>query len=1558
MRGFRFCFMKTFPPFKLSGSWRRLIPVVACWLAAMLLADAAPYPPEGLSTVWRQPEGRELALKVFGDEFYGRTTTEAGYTVVFDDASQTWFYAEKGPDGVSLVSTGVAADQKVPPGLLPQLSDDPAKIQAKRRAMVEEYAPDRAAKWQTRVRQASQSKQEGSLRTSDAEIQAAPLVGAQAGLTILVQFPDDPSTPAPDAVNFPTSRIKMERWSNETGYTDDGNTGSVKDYFHDQSNGALTLTQVVTAVVTMPRPRSYYNYSDYPTNQTVRPDSGQAGRLLVTDAINKLKGDGFNFSGLSVDASNRVLATSLLFAGPDSGNWAKGLWPHAWTLASGINVGTAGAPRYIQRYQITNQANTSPVIGTFIHELGHLLLDYPDLYDTDPSNGDSEGIGQHCLMGSGNYQNGGRTPAPINLYLKGVSGWGNITDLTPGSLLDAALPSTGNVGYRIRKPGKAAEYFLFENRGTGDKWTTGALDRGIIAWHVDETVNGNDNQQMSSSSHYEVSLEQADGKFDLEFGNNRGDAFDFFDSSNPFLTNDTNPDADWWDGNPSSIRMEVTSAPGASMNVKFGGTAPTVYLGVSPTTFNAPAAGGSFSFNVNASGSWNWTRSAAAVGSTEPKPQTGIQTFSYTLSANSGSLVREYKITLTQGSLTAVYTILQAGVLIDDYANNTANATVIAPNGSLAGTINYARDVDYFRVNVTGNGALTMQTTGTTDTYGFLLNSSGQTLTQDDDSGADSNFRISYPVTAGTYYIAIQNYVDNLTGAYTITTNFSSTITLAITPATRAVSGSGGTFDFSVNSNSTWSWSSNAAWVTTSELTNQNGPQSFTYNVLPQTAATSRSAVITLTSGAVTSTHTINQGTAVADDHGNSLATATLIQPQSTTPGIIEAQGDEDYFRIVVPGNATLSVRTTGNLDTEGFLMDSAGTELAVDDDDVDSNFLITWPVTAGTYYVKVRPYVSGDTGAYSVVSALASAPYLTLPATSSQAPATGATPSIAVSSNAVWSWSISQPWITAPGEAASQSNDQTFEYQVAANPLATARSATITFSSPGLAAAVLTITQSAAGPAISQQPVGAAVQPDGEAVLTVVTAAPSVSYQWYAGVAGNTSLPIPDATGDTLRISPMVTTSYWVRLSNAQGITDSNVAVVTVDTTAAGAVWTLVAPIVNTHLRAVIWTGSQFVAVGDAGVILTSPDGILWERRTSGTTERLESVAGNGSMVVAVGSGGAILSSPDGVAWTQRPSGFTAFLRHVTWNGSAFLAVADGALRSSADGVTWQSYSNNAGGLLTIRWLEGTLCGTGDINLSTSVDAVTWTPRLTLVGSRFTDVASNGSQWVVTSSDGKVRRSSNRGLDWSAPQTVTASALHAVVSDGSGYVVAGAGGTLLTSPDGTAWTARAPGTAEALNALAWNGRMLIAVGDAGAMIRSSGARPGASAMGYYAWATSFGLSEGTTASWADSDGDGLSNAGEFIHGTRPADGTHRAALEPEIYLAQGVPQVRLRYPYNPQADLLTTRLERSSDGQGWTTLTPTATPDGTGYTVRYDWSAPLSTLGAKTFFRFKYLVP
>ena len=47
---------------------------------------------------------------------------------------------------------------------------------------------------------------------------------------------------------------------------------------------------------------------------------------------------------------------------------------------------------------------------------------------------------------------------------------------------------------------------------------------------------------------------------------------------------------------------------------------------------------------------------------------------------------------------------------------------------------------------------------------------------------------------------------------------------------------------------------------------------------------------------------------------------------------------------------------------------------------------------------------------------------------------------------------------------------------------------------------------------------------------------------------------------------------------------------------------WTLRNPYPTPHrMSAVTWTGSLLVAVGDAGVILTSPDGSNWTNRNSG---------------------------------------------------------------------------------------------------------------------------------------------------------------------------------------------------------------------------------------------------------------------------------------------------------------------------------------------------------------------
>lgn len=109
----------------------------------------------------------------------------------------------------------------------------------------------------------------------------------------------------------------------------------------------------------------------------------------------------------------------------------------------------------------------------------------------------------------------------------------------------------------------------------------------------------------------------------------------------------------------------------------------------------------------------------------------------------------------------------------DDYGDSISSATPISANTSLGGAIDYAGDEDYFRVDLTSSGTFTAYTTGSTDTYGYLLNSSGSTLTSSDDNPYP-NFNFSYSVSAGTYYIRLRHYSSSGTGGYTLYTSFSS----------------------------------------------------------------------------------------------------------------------------------------------------------------------------------------------------------------------------------------------------------------------------------------------------------------------------------------------------------------------------------------------------------------------------------------------------------------------------------------------------------------------------------------------------------------------------------------------------------------------------------------------------------------------------------------------------------------------------------------------------------------------------------------------------------------
>ena len=100
---------------------------------------------------------------------------------------------------------------------------------------------------------------------------------------------------------------------------------------------------------------------------------------------------------------------------------------------------------------------------------------------------------------------------------------------------------------------------------------------------------------------------------------------------------------------------------------------------------------------------------------------------------------------------------------------------------ALSGNIETGGDVDYFQLTISqslGSGTVVVWTTGNTDTYGVLEDSSGsldgrgRELARNDDGGNSTNFRIAHRVSPGTYYIRVTGYGGYSTGAYSILVHF------------------------------------------------------------------------------------------------------------------------------------------------------------------------------------------------------------------------------------------------------------------------------------------------------------------------------------------------------------------------------------------------------------------------------------------------------------------------------------------------------------------------------------------------------------------------------------------------------------------------------------------------------------------------------------------------------------------------------------------------------------------------------------------------------------------
>ena len=288
---------------------------------------------------------------------------------------------------------------------------------------------------------------------------------------------------------------------------------------------------------------------------------------------------------------------ATVVAGYDGGE-APSVWGHkGWlfdTVAGptldGVVVGDwYHDGSYVQVGELC-EGHATP-IGPICHELGH-DIGLPDLYDLD---GSSDGTGTHCLMGNGAWgatpgEPGGTTPVLLSAWCRIKLGFVTPTVVSGAgafTLVQACDTLNSNVLQILTSD--PDEYFLVENRQPGgfdaglSRAFQSAADEatggGIAIWHVDDSIDSNDDEARKRVDLEEANELEADGS-QLDRKDNWGSRRQYYYAGHATDFNDnTTPSSRLYSGAATGITIGDISASGPSMTLTVGAPANVVISG-------------------------------------------------------------------------------------------------------------------------------------------------------------------------------------------------------------------------------------------------------------------------------------------------------------------------------------------------------------------------------------------------------------------------------------------------------------------------------------------------------------------------------------------------------------------------------------------------------------------------------------------------------------------------------------------------------------------------------------------------------------------------------------------------------------------------------------------------------------------------------------------------------------------------------------------------------------------------------------------------------------------
>ncbi len=401
----------------------------------------------------KQSNGKIISYTLNGDEFISWATSLDGYTLL-ENSNGDIVYAIINQEGRMVKSNVLACDYQY------RTIEDNIFLSSIKKGLfynssqIERFEQNRAQRYSSNSRNNT------------------PTTGTPNFLVILVGFSDIPFNSA--------NATTMQNQISQANYTTNGATGSVKDYFYDNSMGALNANFTVVGPYTLSHNQAYYGAESEAWHDTLP-------REMVAEACSLANQD-VNFANFDNDNDGYVDMIHVIYAGrgQHNGGGTDAIWAHSWTLPTTPNFDGV----YAYRYSCSNELRTTTSvdgIGTICHEMGH-VLGLPDFYDTDyeGSGGQAIHLSSWDLMAGGSYNNSSKTPPYLSALERQMLGWLTPITLT-ASTSNCTLPaiSDSNKAYKVVL--STNEFFMFEHRNK-KKWDAYIPAKGMLVFQGDNNL--------------------------------------------------------------------------------------------------------------------------------------------------------------------------------------------------------------------------------------------------------------------------------------------------------------------------------------------------------------------------------------------------------------------------------------------------------------------------------------------------------------------------------------------------------------------------------------------------------------------------------------------------------------------------------------------------------------------------------------------------------------------------------------------------------------------------------------------------------------------------------------------------------------------------------------------------------------------------------------------------------------------------------------------------------------------------------------------------------------